>query len=138
MIKAVSTYPRGGHLGVLSAGDAQRAEVLFVMAKRGFGAYPSLGNASCLSSVVIGGRKRVHDAGLSHVEPFAEGFADSAAEHDEHGRRRGLANVSFNTLNPLWQLSVVIDRHRAPPQKALAASPLSSAKCHAFVCPGRL
>ena len=32
-----------------------------------FGAYPPLGNASCLSSVVIGGREWVYDVGTLHV-----------------------------------------------------------------------
>jgi hypothetical protein len=52
MIKIVSTYLAAD----TGAGDARRAEVC-VTAKRRFGSYPLLDNASCLSSAVIGGRE---------------------------------------------------------------------------------
>jgi hypothetical protein len=92
MIKVVSTHPVAD-IGWIGRGRRAKSGGC-VTAKRRFGSYPLLNNASCLSSVAIGGREWAQDAGPSHVSNRLPKGADSAVENGEQGE--GLAQ----RLNP--------------------------------------
>lgn len=83
--------------------------------KRRFRAYPLLDNASCLLSVVIGGRVWVYDVQQGHCtcrDVLPEGLLTVQQKHGEQGRT-GLARVPIQRLKPFVAV-VVIDRHRVP------------------------
>jgi hypothetical protein len=104
MIKVVSTYLAADICRIERVGDAQKAGRFVVTAKRGFGSYPPLDNALCLSSVVIGGRElgaRCRAIGMR----LPKG-ADSAGEHGQQWQGQGLPGSR--------QLSAVIDGHGPP------------------------